>query len=151
MPNLRAEFSEVHGIIYKLIHNELLEHISGVPILLSVVEQTRLKVSVRTEAKKKSLLGQFLTPENTASFMADLFPASNGICRLLDAGAGIGSLSSAFLEKCITGSLNFNQIQLKAFELDDTIHNELHHSLSHYIKNVAFLLKFLAMILLKKP
>ena len=106
--------------------------------MLSVVEQTRLEVSVRTEAKKKSLLGQFLTPENTASFMAGLFPASSGICRLLDAGAGIGSLSSAFLEKCITGNLNFNQIQLKAFELDDTIHNELRHSLSPYLQKCRF-------------
>lgn len=106
--------------------------------MLSAVEQTRLKVSVRTEAKKKSLLGQFLTPENTASFMAGLFPASSGTCRLLDAGAGIGSLSSAFLERCTTGNLNFDKIQLKAFEIDDTIHNELRHSLSPYLQKGRF-------------
>lgn len=102
--------------------------------MLSVVDQTRLKVSGRTDAKKKSQFGQFLTPANTASFMAGLFPQSSGVCRLLDAGAGIGSLSSAFLERCATGNLNFEEIQLKAFELDDSIHAELRRSLSYYIQ-----------------
>ena len=106
--------------------------------MLSVVEQTRLKVSERTEAKKKSQLGQFLTPANTASFMAGLFPASSGECRLLDAGAGIGSLSSAFLERCVTGNLNFKEIHLKAFEIDNSIHDELRHSLSPYIQKCHF-------------
>lgn len=106
--------------------------------MLSVIEQTRLKVSGRTEAKKKSQLGQFLTPANTASFMAGLFPASSGNCRLLDAGAGIGSLSSAFLERCATGNLNFKEIRLKAFELDTSIHDELRRSLSQYIQKCRF-------------
>ena len=106
--------------------------------MLSVVEQTRLKVSERTEAKKKSRLGQFLTPANTASFMAGLFPSSSGECRLLDAGAGIGSLSSAFLERCVTGNLNFKEIHLKAFEIDNSIHDELRHSLSPYIQKCHF-------------
>ncbi|MGH7147878.1 MAG: Eco57I restriction-modification methylase domain-containing protein, partial [Nitrospiraceae bacterium] len=106
--------------------------------MLSVIEETRLKVSGRTEAKKKSQLGQFLTPTTTASFMAGLFPASSGVCRLLDAGAGIGSLSSAFLERCVTGNLNFDEIELKAFELDATIHNELRLSLSHYVQKCRF-------------
>lgn len=106
--------------------------------MLSIVEQTRLKVSGRTDAKKKSQLGQFLTPAKTASFMANLFPVSSGECRLLDAGAGIGSLSSAFLERCAAGNLNFKEIHLKAFELDDSIHDELQHSLSSYIKKCNF-------------
>lgn len=106
--------------------------------MLSVIEQTRLKVSGRTDAKKKSQLGQFFTPANTASFMAGLFPESSGECRLLDAGAGIGSLSSAFLERCVTGSLVFKEIKLKAFELDDSIHDELQRSLSSFIQKCRF-------------
>lgn len=106
--------------------------------MLSIVEQIRLKVSGRTDAKKKSQLGQFFTPANTALFMAGLFPASGGECHLLDAGAGVGSLSRAFLERCITGSLSFKKIHLKAFELDDSIHNELQHALSSYIKKCDF-------------
>ena len=106
--------------------------------MLSLVDQTRLKVSRRTTAKKKSELGQFLTPANIASFMAGLFPASGGVCRLLDAGAGIGSLSCAFLERCVNGNLNFEEIQLKAFEIDRSIHGELEQSLLHYIQQCNF-------------
>lgn len=59
--------------------------------------KTRLRVSRTTDAKKKSQYGQFLTPAGTAAFMAKLFPKASGACRLLDAGAGIGSLTSSFL------------------------------------------------------
>ena len=99
---------------------------------LLAVDQTRLKVSMCTDAGKKSRLGQFLTPANTAAFMAGLFPQSNGECRLLDAGAGIGSLSSAFLERCANGDMAFDALQLKAFEIDSAVEPELQHSLSYY-------------------
>lgn len=48
---------------------------------------------------KKAELGQFFTPISIAHFMASLFDSrGKKECRLLDAGAGIGSLSAAFLE-----------------------------------------------------
>lgn len=101
--------------------------------MLSVVEQTRLRVSRNTEAKRKSQLGQFLTPARTAQFMAGLFVVKDNLdCRLLDAGAGIGSLSSAFLERCVDGDLNFKKIEVTAFELDSLIHKELNNALSSY-------------------
>lgn len=100
--------------------------------MLSVVEKTRLKVSRSTDPEKKSKLGQYFTPVSVSSFIAGLFPVSKGECRLLDAGAGIGSLSSAFLDRCATGGLNFDKVQLKAFEIDQSIHVELDHSLSQF-------------------
>lgn len=105
--------------------------------MLSSVEQARLRISKNTEANKKSQLGQFLTPASTAKFMAGLFnPSFSGECRLLDAGAGIGSLSSAFLERCITNDLHFESIRLDAFELDDSLHKELKHTISKYTNQV---------------
>jgi adenine-specific DNA-methyltransferase len=101
--------------------------------LLATVEQTRLKVSKNTEAERKSQLGQFFTPARTAQFMANLFTSKDILdCRLLDAGAGIGSLSSAFLERCIAAELNFKKIEITAFELDNLIHEELNNLLSSY-------------------
>ena len=99
---------------------------------LSMIDQARLKVSKCTNAEKKSHLGQFLTPASTAAFMAGLFPQSSGECRLLDAGAGIGSLSGAFLERCARGDMKFNAIRLKAFEIDPVVQPELQHTLSYY-------------------
>jgi adenine-specific DNA-methyltransferase len=101
--------------------------------LLLAIEQRRLRVSKNTEAKRKSQLGQFLTPARTAQFMASLFTAQDNLdCRLLDAGAGIGSLSSAFLERCIDGDLRVKNVEITAFELDSLIHKELNDSLSSY-------------------
>lgn len=107
--------------------------------MLARIEQTRLRVSKNTDAKRKSLFGQFLTPARTAQFMAGLFQSSiSDNCRLLDAGAGIGSLSSAFLDRCVSGSLNFEKIELSAFELDNVLHDELRRSLVRYADRASF-------------
>jgi adenine-specific DNA-methyltransferase len=104
--------------------------------LLSEVEQARLRLSKGTDAKKKSTFGQFLTPARTAAFMAGLFPAADGICHLLDAGAGIGSLSAAFLERWRSGDLHFQRVELDAFELDGSLHVQLAQTLSKYHSSV---------------
>jgi len=100
--------------------------------LLSTLEQTRLQISKRTEAQTKSHFGQFFTPARTAVFMSKLFPAGSGTCRLLDAGAGIGSLSGAFLERYMARELAFDEICLSAFELDENLHPTLRSSLRGY-------------------
>lgn len=100
--------------------------------MLSAVEQKRLQLSKSTEAKKKSLLGQFLTPEKTAAFMADLFPDGKGYCRLLDAGAGIGSLSAAFLDRWRGGGFHFQHVEVDAFELDHALIRHLSQTLDEY-------------------
>ncbi len=106
--------------------------------LLSTLEQTRLHVSRSTKAEKKSKLGQFFTSARIANFMAGLFSfSSNRKCWVLDAGAGIGSLSSAFLDKCVLSELNFDEVQLAAFELDDTIHVELNKTLKSYMNKIS--------------
>jgi adenine-specific DNA-methyltransferase len=107
--------------------------------LLSTVEKTRLRVSKSTEAKRKSQLGQFLTPARTSQFMAGLFsPVKDVTCRLLDAGAGIGSLSSAFLERCISGDLPLGKVKITAFEFDETLHDELENTFAGYSERVPF-------------
>ena len=101
--------------------------------MLTAIEKIRLQVSKNTTAKKKAQLGQFFTPARTARYMAGLFHStSHKICRLLDPGAGIGSLSSAFLERCITGDLAFSKVEITAFELDDLLHTDLAHTLAGY-------------------
>ncbi len=66
--------------------------------------------------------------------MAELFSQTDtAVCRLLDPGAGIGSLSSAFLQRCISeGSLRFDKVEVSAFELDPLIHDVLKNTLAGY-------------------
>ncbi len=103
--------------------------------LLTTVEQTRLRVSKNTEAKRKSQFGQFLTPAKTAAFMASLFPVAKGSCYLLDAGAGIGSLSAAFLERWIYGDFHFRRMAIDVFEIDNSLHPHLTQTLAKYRNN----------------
>lgn len=65
--------------------------------------------------------------------MAGLFaPEHKAACRLLDAGAGIGLLSSAFLERCASGELDFEHISATLFELDERLQGELGRTLASY-------------------
>ena len=69
--------------------------------------------------------------------MASLFsPTTSGDCRLLDAGAGIGSLSSAFLERCALGELAFDNVDISAFEVDELLHIDLENTFASYAERV---------------
>lgn len=100
--------------------------------MLSSVEAVRLQLSESTGAEKKSHLGQFFTSARTASFMAGLFFPTHGNCRLLDPGAGIGSLSAAFLEKRSEGEFDFESVEVDAFEIDHTLHPFLTRTMSQF-------------------
>ena len=76
-------------------------------------------------ASKKLSLCQYFTPAATARFMAELFPPASGQLRLLDAGAGLGALSSALLERFATSLTTIDCIHIHAFELDETQHQAL--------------------------
>ena len=80
-----------------------------------------------TPRQRKSQLGQFMTPPSVAVFMASLFelPTKASI-RLLDAGAGQGALTAAFIERAQDKA----QIAATAFEFDDQILPELRANLT---------------------
>lgn len=101
--------------------------------MLQTVDHLRKQVSASTSRKDKSALGQFLTPSSVAQFMASLFPSDGAYpCRLLDAGAGVGALSAAFLDRCREGSLSFPSVELSAYEIDERLHDPLLEHLSQY-------------------
>ena len=105
--------------------------------LFAEVEQTRQAASMAANPERKSQLGQFFTPAAIAGFMADLFDSGrskNGL--LLDAGAGVGSLSAAFLDRWEAGGLVFKQVELHAFEIDEALHPYLTQTLKACGKNL---------------
>ncbi len=106
--------------------------------MISTVENKRLHISKRIDAKKKSQLGQFFTPQRTAAFMADLFPYESKPCYLLDAGAGIGSLSVAFIDRWLRGEFGFDKIEVDAFEIDSKLIEHLSHTLAQYSNQDGF-------------
>lgn len=84
-------------------------------------------------SERKAQLGQFFTPAAIAAFMAGLFaPGTEDACRLLDAGAGIGSLSDAFLRRWLAGSFGCSQLEIDAFEIDSVLHPKLANTLGKF-------------------
>ncbi len=95
------------------------------------LDPIRLDVSSKLDRKQRSALGQFMTPMRVANFMAGLFPPPvNHAIRLLDAGAGIGSLTAAFLERW--GHGDGPGIEVTAFEIDPVLRARLADTLAHY-------------------
>ena len=60
----------------------------------AVIDELRHEANAKLDPKQKGRLGQFMTPSAIAEFMASLF-TSKANATLLDAGAGIGSLTLA--------------------------------------------------------
>jgi len=90
------------------------------------VDSVRLVVGKNTPNEHKANLGQFMTPSSTADFMASLFSKpSVRECRLIDAGAGIGSLSAAFLDRWEARGLGFSVVNLTAYEFDPIMREHL--------------------------
>jgi len=91
---------------------------------------------MRNPAKRRaqqSELGQFITPEGVARFMASLFPASTlETCRLLDAGAGEGALLCAFLNRWQEGGFGLQRVEATAYEVDEILSSSLSENLSGY-------------------
>lgn len=100
---------------------------------LEKVDVVRRKVAPRIAQKRKSELGQFMTPSSVARFMASLFPPSQEKkCRLLDPGAGVGALSCAFLDRWVAGDFGFESVEAYAYEIDDHLREHLKEHLGSY-------------------
>jgi len=102
--------------------------------LLDHADTIRQEVAPRIALKRKSELGQFMTPSTVARFMASLFPPSTlQTCRLLDAGAGVGALSCAFLDRWTAADgLRFQNVEVEAHEIDNILRAHLETALAGY-------------------
>lgn len=102
-------------------------------VSLDHADSVRRAVAPTTDRKLKSALGQFMTPSSVARFMAAMFPSSElETCHLLDAGAGVGALSCAFLDRWKAGGFHFNQVDATAYEIDEKLRSHLIDHLDGY-------------------
>jgi len=89
--------------------------------LLASLDAQRLGLSSVRDAQHQSDLGQFLTPQPVARFMAGLFAAPPRHVRLLDAGAGIGALTAAAVAAWCAGAGRPQAIHIVAYERDERL------------------------------
>ena len=85
---------------------------------MASVETSRREASLRLEARHRVLMGQFLTPASVAMFMARMIECKKPVVRLLDPGAGLGSLSAAFVAEMCRREDRPDAISVTACELD---------------------------------
>ena len=73
------------------------------------------------DRKRQSELGQFLTEAPIAEFMASLFNPLPRVVRLLDAGAGAGALTAAFVSRLETEAHHVEALEATLYEVDAEI------------------------------
>lgn len=89
--------------------------------LTESIDFFRLDASRRLASATRSDLGQFMTPAPVARLMASMFPPASGHVRLLDAGAGVGSLTAAFVEAACAMTEPPGRIRATVYEMDSAL------------------------------
>lgn len=90
-------------------------------MLTAQLDQTRLDVSPTLDPKKRSKLGQFMTPGRIAAFMAGMFSDLPENVRLLDAGAGMGALTAAFVLEACSRARKPKSLDVTVYEIDPSL------------------------------
>ncbi len=99
--------------------------------ILEQVDFCRIATSKHIDSNRKSENGQFMTPATIARFMASFFEdIEHSVVTLLDPGAGIGSLSTAFVEEFCNRKKRPDKMHIEAFETDSTLFNQLNTTLN---------------------
>lgn len=102
--------------------------LSQVPVAeRGALDQVRMEANRQLNPERKAALGQFMTPESVAKFMAGLFSLRVGTVRLLDAGAGVGSLTGAFLDRW-----GADDVSATVYEIDGNLASYLRETLRVY-------------------
>jgi adenine-specific DNA-methyltransferase len=86
--------------------------------LLETVDLLRVSAIKGLDPKQRGQMGQFLTPPAVARFMASLFSESQTPVRLLDAGAGVGTLTAAFVEEMCRRTTRPQHVEATLYEIE---------------------------------
>jgi adenine-specific DNA-methyltransferase len=88
---------------------------------LKKADLARQKISPNLDSARRSELGQFMTIASVAIFMADMFDKLPANIRLLDAGAGVGTLTAAFIHQACLSKNKPDSIEVTCIEVDTDI------------------------------
>jgi len=89
--------------------------------LLLALDDARKDASTRLDPRRRAQMGQFLTPSSIATFMAGMFECDKSTVRILDPGAGAGSLCAALVLTLCEGPRRPASIIVTAYEIDPVL------------------------------
>jgi adenine-specific DNA-methyltransferase len=90
-------------------------------IILEQTDLYRVDAMRRLDPDQRAQLGQYFTPLAVARFMASLFSNPPSEVRLLDAGAGVGSLTAAFVDGIREYETDVSTLAISAYEIDSVL------------------------------
>ena len=90
----------------------------------------RVDASLKLDPKKRSALGQYMTPAPIGRFMASLFNDLTGDLGILDPGAGVGSLTAALVERLCDAVTRPHSAELVAYEIEPLLVEYLQNTLA---------------------
>lgn len=97
--------------------------------LTEIADLFRLDAGRKIDTKHRAEHGQYFTPPNVARLMASMFESHPTSIRLLDAGAGVGALTTALVEEAITWEKPPQEISVTGYETDSRLIEYLESSL----------------------
>lgn len=89
------------------------------------IDEARLTASKQLDPARRSQLGQFMTPTAIADFMASLFSRWPQTVRLLDPGAGVGSLTESFTERFLASAPAGASLEAHCYEIEPLLQEYL--------------------------
>lgn len=99
--------------------------------LTEIADELLFEANRKLDRKRKTAMGQFMTPSAVGQFMASLFANASNDVRLLDAGAGVGSLSAALVQRCCEQVEKPRSITVVAYELEPVMLPFLREMVAH--------------------
>ena len=85
---------------------------------------------LKLDPQRRADLGQYMTPAPIARFMASLFTNVSGDMRILDPGAGVGSLTAALVERICNESPKPQSAFIAACEIEQLLTTYLQRTLN---------------------
>lgn len=90
----------------------------------------RLRAGSKLAPARRAELGQYMTPASVARFMASFVRAEAPVLRVLDAGAGVGSLTAALVDNLAARDRCPESVSVDAWEIDPALAAHLRDTLA---------------------
>ncbi|MFT6925518.1 MAG: adenine-specific DNA-methyltransferase [Psychromonas sp.] len=97
------------------------------PHILNAVDDIRITANKMLDETTRSSMGQFMTPASVARLLASQFDNLDGNISILDAGAGVGSLTTALIERAVN-EFHPQTITANAWELESILAHHIEQS-----------------------
>ncbi|EGQ9057468.1 modification methylase [Vibrio parahaemolyticus] len=95
--------------------------------LVDTVDEIRTQANGLLDEDTRGQKGQFMTPASAARILSGMFRNLDGELNILDAGAGVGSLTTSLVERALR-EFRPTSINANAWELEDVLVENLNRS-----------------------